>query len=67
MESTSLVGLPYRSAAVLRHLLGHLEGREKEEGEPFRQSIRNIAFLNTIKRGAKFIFDAYVEQYIQEK
>jgi hypothetical protein len=62
MEKRSLLRLPYRSASVIRHLLGQLVGNEGET-EPLRESIRNLGFLWAIHRGARFIFDAYVEEY----
>jgi len=58
MEKTQFMRLPYRSASVLRHLLGHGARRE-----PYRETLRNLAYLWLIHRGAKFIFDAYVEEY----
>lgn len=52
----------YRTAAVLKNLT-----ETGTDPQSYKEAVRNIAFLWVIHRGARWVFDAYVEEYQSAK
>jgi len=61
ISSSQFLRMSYRTASVLRSLISATTGSTEAYTEP----IRNLAYLWVIHRGARHIFDTYVEEFIE--
>jgi hypothetical protein len=51
--------MSYRTASVLKALM-----ESGQDAQVYKEAIRNLAYIWVIHRGARYVFDAYVDEYI---
>jgi len=54
--------MSYRTASVLKSLMN-----SGQNPQVYKEAIRNLAYIWVIHRGARHVFDAYVDEYIAAK
>jgi hypothetical protein len=59
IHNSQFLRMSYRTASTLRQLL-----ESHTNKTAYREVVRNLAYIWVIHRGARHIFDAYVDEYI---
>jgi hypothetical protein len=58
IQKSQFLRMSYRTASVLKTLM-----ETGQNPQAYKEAIRNLAFIWAIHRGARYVFDAYVEEY----